>query len=538
MVQFNNTRILISIGLTALFYASLSPPVLLSDPSKFNPSFIYEIDPDWRNVVREPLDFYEPTGIINPVLTADDVTDRVAEYVADPFLFRENDIWYMFLEVQEINGHGDIGLATSSDGLNWNYDRIVLDESFHVSYPFVFKSGKAYYMTLETYITNEVRLYKSSDFPYDWSYHATLISGRDFVDPSIFWYNGLWWMFVGETTNQYCYLYYSADLTDNWIEHPSSPVVYGDRSRARPAGRPIVFDGDRIIRYAQKCDVMYGEAVRAFEVTTLTTTNYSEFEAREDPILGKSGSGWNRDGMHNVDPWWIGDRWLAAVDGIDRTGGGVTWFIGIYETLTNNDPVIFSVPDTIAIATREYFYDVDAEDPEGDSLYFSLKVSPSWLSMDSITGIIAGVPPMDALGDTTVTVLAIDEFGGTGSQTYPLTVIPGISIHVRPVNTIVPLGEELCYSFSVANNTDEHVDFQFWTDMLLPVGSFLSPVISPSDLMLGSGEDFSMYVSHLIPGNAPLGGPDLYCVDVGVYPDSIFDSDCFEFEVVLPPRIK
>jgi hypothetical protein len=34
---------------------------------------------------------------------------------------------------------GEIGLATSEDGLKWDYKQVVLNEPFHLSYPYVFE---------------------------------------------------------------------------------------------------------------------------------------------------------------------------------------------------------------------------------------------------------------------------------------------------------------------------------------------------------------------------------------------------------------
>ena len=66
-------------------------------------------------------------------------------------------------------------------------------------------------------------------------------------------------------------LYYANDLMGPWIEHPKSPIVAGDANIARPGGRVVVFDG-RIVRYTQDDDPTYGNQVRAFEITELTTT--------------------------------------------------------------------------------------------------------------------------------------------------------------------------------------------------------------------------------------------------------------------------
>jgi len=289
-----------------------------------------QLIPEWTSVTHDFFDL--SPGATNPVLTKADVTDRVAYYIADPFMYHESDTWYMFFEVDSSVGC-DIGLATSSDGFHWTYRHIVLDEPFPLAYPLVFKWNDAYYMIPESYTQNQIRLYKATNFPYTWTFVSTLISGRQFVDPSIFLYDNTWWMFaptVG-STNGNTYLYYSDSLANpaSWHEHPMSPIVVGDTSKSRGGGIPIVFDHNRIIRLTQKCDISYGEAVRAFEVDTLTKASYAEHEIPESPIVRASGSGWNKHGMHNVHPWWIGDRWLAVVDGVNRERGE-EWSIGIY----------------------------------------------------------------------------------------------------------------------------------------------------------------------------------------------------------------
>jgi hypothetical protein len=325
-----------------------------------------DLIPDWTSIDYAPFNLVEPTSITNPVFTANDVTDVPARFVADPFLFYEyqNDKWYMFFEVLDDNtGVGEIGLATSTDGLNWQYDQIVLSENDHLSYPFVFKFNGEYYMSPETFWANEVRLYQATNFPYNWVHVYTLARGRDFSDRAIFRHNNIWWMFVGNTGHRDCYLYYSDSLTSGWIEHPMSPIVSNDKSKARPGGRSFVLTNDRIIRIAQKDDVVYGEQVRAFEVDILTKTDYAEHEVQESPILQPSGIGWNEKGMHHFDPWWNGDHWLCAVDG--QSGDG-TWAIGLYIT---PDPSMNSPPragDDSATTTEDTSVSIDVLGNDSD----------------------------------------------------------------------------------------------------------------------------------------------------------------------------
>jgi hypothetical protein len=307
--------------------------------------------PDWSFLADEPYPLW-PATVGNPVLTAADVTDAFATFVADPFLFHDHDNWYMFLEVfNMLDSRGEIALATSVDGLHWTYEQIILAEAWHQSFPCVFEFDHVYYMVPESGAHNDVRLYRALDFPRSWVYQATLVSGRPFADPTIFRYGGTWWMFVSRAGGDRCFLYYSDNLSWGWTEHPLSPVVNNDPSKARPAGRGIVLAGDRIIRLAQKCDVVYGQGVRAFRVDQLDRTHYQEHEIPESPILFASGSGWNAEGMHTCDPWWVGDHWIAAVDG---TGPG-GWCIGIYQTAS----------------------DASAVDSRADPLSGKLRVGPS-----------------------------------------------------------------------------------------------------------------------------------------------------------------
>ena len=262
-----------------------------------------------------PFNLFSHRSIENPVLTAKDVTDISAEFVADPFMVKENS-WYMFFEVLNARtGQGDIGLAISNDGLNWVYDQIVLDEPFHLSYPYIFKWKNEYYMIPESYHAKSIRLYKAFDFPTQWLFVSTLVAGSDYVDSSIVHFNDKWWLFAALKTNDILYLYYANELMGPWTEHPMSPVVKGDANIARPGGRIIVLDG-RIVRYAQDDDPNYGNQLRAFEITELTTKSYEEKEVYKSPILKASGSGWNSKGMHHMDPHQIGkNEWIACVDG-------------------------------------------------------------------------------------------------------------------------------------------------------------------------------------------------------------------------------
>jgi hypothetical protein len=255
----------------------------------------------------------------NPVLTRHSVTDVQASFVADPFMLEVRGTWHMFFEVMNrTTGRGEIGLATSPDGLRWTYGGIVLSEPFHLSYPYVFEWGGEYFMVPESHQAGAVRLYRARHFPSEWKYGGPLLEGPYLSDPSPFYAHGRWWMFVENGAgfkSDTLRLYSATALDGEWREHPASPLRSADPHLARPAGRVLVDDG-RIIRFAQDCSPQYGMAVSALEVSDLSTETCHERALTAAPILAASGEGWNREGMHHVDAHRLPDgRWRACVDG-------------------------------------------------------------------------------------------------------------------------------------------------------------------------------------------------------------------------------
>lgn len=263
-----------------------------------------------------PFSLLQPEDIKNPVLTAADVKDTTAEFIADPFMVFEKNVWHMFFEVMNRDSKkGEIGLATSNNCKSWNYERIVLTEPFHLSYPYVFKWQDHYYMIPETGEAKSVRLYRAEDFPYRWVLQDVLLDGHPFLDASVIQFEGKWWLFTSLPRNNILLLYYAESLTGPWTKHPESPVIMGDPAIARPGGRPIIYRG-KLNRFTQDTNLRYGNKVRAFEITELTTEKYREREIAQNPVVGATGSGWNSLGMHTVDPHEIGDNnWIACVDG-------------------------------------------------------------------------------------------------------------------------------------------------------------------------------------------------------------------------------
>ncbi len=259
-----------------------------------------------------PLQLASPAGIANPVLTALSVTDVAARFVADPFMIRAGAGWHMFFEVMPAaRRKGAIGHAASPDGFTWRYDRLVLEEAFHLSYACVFEAGGAFYLVPESHEAGAIRLYRAEAFPYRWSVMATLVEGA-WVEPTVFRWDDHWWLFAATPARQAreLHLFEAAALTGPWRSHPMNPIVREDPASARPAGR-VIPHGGRLIRFAQDCSRRYGQRVRAFEIVELTQRHFRE-RAVEVSLAAET---WSASRMHHVDAHQLGEeRWIACVD--------------------------------------------------------------------------------------------------------------------------------------------------------------------------------------------------------------------------------
>jgi hypothetical protein len=268
-----------------------------------------------------PFTLGAPANVFNPVITANDVSDMRARFVADPFMIHHQGCWYMFFEALDAKtGDGKIACARSSEGLVWSYDKVVLNEPFHLSYPYTFTWSDQVYMVPESAEAKAVRLYRATEFPLQWEFAGNLLAGSDYVDSSLVHYSDRWWLFtVSNPARDRLRLFGAQRIEGPWNEHPRSPIVNANPHLARPGGRVFEHEG-KLFRYAQDDFPWYGRQVWALEITTLTDRDYAERLVSEGPILRGSGFGWNADGMHHVDPHLQSDnRWIACVDGHRNT---------------------------------------------------------------------------------------------------------------------------------------------------------------------------------------------------------------------------
>lgn len=218
--------------------------------------------------------------------------------MADPFIVEEDSVLYMFYE--EMSGkrnstHGNICVLESKDGISWNRLGYALEAKSHLSWPFVFKYDNEYYMLPEKTETHELALYKATNFPLKWKKEQVLFFNISYTDPIIYFEDSISYLFI-EMNKQLC-LYYSNDLLSNeWKEHPMSPISKSPYSRL--AGEVKKID-DKLYLFVQESLDSYGTGVHAFEITTIDTTILT-MQKIKDPVLWKYGNAYSQDGMHTL----------------------------------------------------------------------------------------------------------------------------------------------------------------------------------------------------------------------------------------------
>jgi len=119
--------------------------------------------------------------------------------------------------------------------------------------------------------------------------------------------------------------------------------------------------------------------------------------------------------------------------------------------IENLAPTIESDPVTTAKAGMEYTYDVDATDPNGDTLTYSLTTNPSGMTINSLTGLITWTPAV--IGGFDVTVNVSDGILST-TQSFNISVTDRIPMEITVNLPTFKVDEPCWFTVSMVANDD------------------------------------------------------------------------------------
>jgi len=241
------------------------------------------------------------------------IAPPASDFWADPFLVTiKNRLWLVFEALPFSTGKGNISaMELTPDGKPKSPPQVVLDEPWHLSYPFLYTENNQTYMIPDASMSRQLYLYRCSDDPLHWERLAPLISDQCLADATLIRHQGKLWMFAshgdrGASMDDTLHIYMADQLTGPWKAHSLNPVKIDARS-ARPAGNMWISPSGDLHRVAQDCSTVYGGATVCTRIVKLSE---SEFE---EEIIEGWGAAYN-----DADTPWHTFNQLGGLQVIDR----------------------------------------------------------------------------------------------------------------------------------------------------------------------------------------------------------------------------
>lgn len=202
---------------------------------------------------------------------------------ADPFLWSQDGRYFVFFEdFPYATWRGLISvLEIDEQGCQISASQPVIEEPYHLSYPFIFEYHNQLYMIPEKTEVKRIDLYRCVEFPHRWEFVHTLIDGIKAADSTLVEHEGRWWLFcgakIGRTRiNESLFAFYAdSPLSQHWTPHPLNPLVR-DLTRGRPAGRIYRNQQGQLLRPSQNCLRRYGYGIHLNHISQLSVTHYQE----------------------------------------------------------------------------------------------------------------------------------------------------------------------------------------------------------------------------------------------------------------------
>jgi RHS repeat-associated protein len=119
---------------------------------------------------------------------------------------------------------------------------------------------------------------------------------------------------------------------------------------------------------------------------------------------------------------------------------------GLYN-FSQNDAAYKNITQQ-AIALSTYFYQVEAIDPDGDSLLYSLLEAPPGMQIDPQTGEIVWLPTEESIGNFNVRIQVEDSTGLSTEQSFVLAVTDGAPLINSTAQTRAFVGQNYFYQLT------------------------------------------------------------------------------------------
>ena len=240
-------------------------------------------------------------------------------FQADSFLYAKGDELFLFYEQQHWDNPGRIAMIKTKDLKTWTEPQIVLQEPFHLSFPYVFEDDGFIYMIPESQENDSIRLYRANSALTSFTFVRTLLQQEkkggihfNFNDSHIYKKGGKYYLFTSYQKDWMYYqeLYVTDNLFEgNFVRHQCSPICV-DNEYGRNAGSLIEYEG-KLLRVTQDCHHDYGDNISLMEIIVLDENNYEERLYRRNVFPKNSIF---VDGGHQLNILRFMDQYIYATD--------------------------------------------------------------------------------------------------------------------------------------------------------------------------------------------------------------------------------
>lgn len=202
-------------------------------------------------------------------------------FLADPFVIERDDKAYCFVEefsYRENKGKIAAYLLNDSEAISLG---TVLEEDFHLSFPYLVESNNNLYMIPESAENRDIRLYRNIIFPNIWELDTILIDDVDAADSIVFFKDNTWYLLtnicssnLGDHQSE-LHLYTSTKLdSDQWEPCEANPIIF-DSLKARNGG--FFSHNNKMYRVNQVHGKShYGKSININVVKDITTETFIE----------------------------------------------------------------------------------------------------------------------------------------------------------------------------------------------------------------------------------------------------------------------
>lgn len=208
-----------------------------------------------------------------------DVIDVPKKYwIADPFVITENDEDYLFFEAfDRYKNKGVIAYCKIENHLTSKL-KVVIEEPYHLSYPYLFKKNNKIYMIPESSGNKTIQLYEAIEFPNKWEKKSILLYNLNAVDTVIFEEKGKEYLITSIINNKnFCDVENRMyRINENFTIDEKFDSLKSGEYGTRNGGKIFKID-NKHIRVGQDCkNGKYGNGIVMWEINSIFPYNEKE----------------------------------------------------------------------------------------------------------------------------------------------------------------------------------------------------------------------------------------------------------------------